>query len=574
MKYQSEMQYLKKNIINDDDFYTSVKDMLEKIRKFIPENNVLAELDNKDHVTYYTAEQIVNMVEDLADGLISSLLEGLNVAIISENSVKYIVTELAITSGLGVFIPIDKNLNEELMAEYLKKVPVDVIFCDSHLIEKIKHVMTKLEEPDKKLIVVIDKKIAGYFYFNDLLEMGKKNHGSFMSKNLDLNATCKIVFTYDNGDVLRAIEYSNKSIVENIKKLLNSAVFKEDESNTSFSVLPMNNPAEISTHILPRLATGRLTYINNNTRTVISNIKICKPNIIVLLPYMIKAVYKEIWAIAKRTETLKKLKFRIKLSNFAKSVGLNFKSKFFSDFLEILGGNLHYIVCFGSNISPSIVNFFKDLGISVITGYGLAECGPLISFNLDNGSDIGYLGAACPGIDVKVVDQDVSGIGQLAIKSESLFSGYYKEKRATQRAFDEEGFFLTEDCVRLDGNNIILVGKNKNKIKLPNGKNIFPEEIEALIESDMLYVTESVVFISERNNMNILCARLFIKDATDFDKDTVVADIENINLKLSLYKQIDFIQIVHKEFVKNDFHAIRRDLMPSKVTEEDGITIK
>ena len=321
---------------------------------------------------------------------------------------------------------------------------------------------------------------------------------------------------------------------------------------------------------MARVGCGRLTYINDNMRNMMVNIKIFKPDVITIVPMIATAFYKTIWAQAKKAGKDEKLRKGIKLCNLLRKFGIDKTHDLFKDVYAPFGGNLNLIVCGGSMLNPVVIKGMNDLGIQIHNGYGITECGPLISMNADTLDEHLSVGPACPGLEVKIENPDEDGVGELCVRGKSVSHGYYKDPVATAAVFSEDGFFNTGDSARIDSKGrIILVGRKKNTIVLQSGKNISPEEVENVIETHLDYADDIAVYLAALplaggTSRDILCAGLYIKDQ-EIRRDTarIRADIEAVNALLPEYKNIEYIELVDEEYEKTSTRKIRRTQLPT-----------
>ena len=276
------------------------------------------------------------------------------------------------------------------------------------------------------------------------------------------------------------------------------------------------------------------------------------------------------WANAEKAGKADKLRKGIKISNLLRRFGIDKTHKMFAEIHEVFGGNLQLIVCGGSMLNPVVVKGLNDLGIYCENGYGITECSPLVSANRDYFNDpatVGTLedcrsvGKPVPGIEAKILNPDEDGVGDLCVKGPSVSKGYYKDPKATAEVFSEDGFFNTGDSARIDSKGrIFLVGRKKNTIVLPSGKNVCPEEVENIIESNIDYASDIVVYQAETSNGNqVLCAGLYIPDEQKrTDREGIIADFKRINAILPSYKNIDCIELAEKEYEKTSTKKIKR----------------
>lgn len=563
MKYKTEREFHKGFLLKDGD-YRSIREMLERINRMIPQKVLLAELDGSNNIVEYTASKIYNEVMDLGEGLVASGLEGAHIAIVSENCCRYVLADIAISSGVGVVVPVDVNSPDELMATLLQKSDADAVICGADLVD----LMVQMQQrcPLLKTIITMDRKVEGYPYYEEIVGKGKGLDGEYRNGVLDLDAPAKILFTSGTTGANKGVVLTNANLAANMVNCMDSIMTAGD--TVSMSVLPMHHATEINTHIMTRIGSGRLTYVNGNMRNLMKNMKIFKPHVITVVPMIANAFYRNIQAGVKKAGKQEKLQKGIKLSNMLRKIGIDRTHKMFADLFVPFGGNLNMIVCGGSMLNPVVIKGMNDLGVRMENGYGITECGPLISINGDTLSEHLSVGKPCPGLQVKIASPDADGIGDLCVKGKSVFKEYYKDPEATAAVFDEEGFFNTGDSARIDSRGrIFLVGRKKNTIVLENGKNVCPEEIENVIETNMGYADEIAVYQAQLKVgnacRNVICAGIFIKDEEARDsREAIEADMRKINALLPDYKQIEYVELPCCEYPKTSSKKIVRKNLP------------
>ncbi|MBQ7018978.1 MAG: AMP-binding protein [Bacteroidales bacterium] len=569
MKYKTEREFHKNFLLKEGD-YRSIREMLGRINRMIPQKVLLAELDAGNNMVEYTAQNIYNEVMALGEGLVAEGLKGAHIAIVSENCCRYVIADISISSGVGVVVPVDVNSPDNLMATLLQKSDADAVLCGADLVE----LMEQMQQccPRLKKIITLDRKVAGYPSYEEIVGKGKTLDGKYRNVELDLDAPAKILFTSGTTGANKGVVLTNANLAANMVNCMDSIMTAGD--TTSMSVLPMHHATEINTHIMTRIGSGRLTYVNGNMRNLMKNMKIFKPHVITVVPMIANAFYRNIQAGVKKAGKEEKLQKGIKLSNMLRKIGIDRTHKMFADLFVPFGGNLNMIVCGGSMLNPVVIKGMNDLGVRMENGYGITECGPLISINGDTLSEHLSVGKPCPGLQVKIASPDADGIGDLCVKGKSVFKEYYKDPEATAAVFDEEGFFNTGDSARIDSKGrIFLVGRKKNTIVLENGKNVCPEEIENVIETNMGYADEIAVYQAELKvgnvSRSVICAGIFIKDEQERgNRRAIEADMERINALLPDYKRIEYVELPSSEYRKTSSRKIIRKNLPQNCSGE------
>jgi len=572
---KTERQQIKNTLLREGD-YKSTKDVFLRLNKYLPDTPILANLnDDTKEIIYHTSKDVLADIEKIGNAFLRLGFKDKHFAIIADNSYEYIVTDMAIVGGLGVVTPIDRDANEDLLAILLNKCETNVIVCSSFELGKLKNLKDKC--PNIESIITIDCKIEGYLYLKELMEAETLENNEYRNLEIDYDKTCQLLCTSGTTGPNKVVDICQRNMAANIINCIDVIKAAKGE-NTSMSVLPMHHATEINTHILPRIACGRLTYINDSMRTMMENIKIFKPYVITIVPMIANMFYKTIWQQAKKKGMDGKLKKGIKLCKLLRLFGIDITHKLLKDVFAPFGGNLVEIVCGGAALNPEVVKGLCDLGIYTINGYGITECGPLVSMNTDTLNEVKSIGKPCPKLRAKIDNPDENGVGELCIKGESVAKGYYKDPETTAMAFDEDGFFHTGDSARIDKNGkIFLSGRKKNTIVLENGKNVYPEEIETDIANGIDYIKEVVVYQAEIKDKSqiktCICAGVFLDSEIAPSLDQVKKDFLKINQTLEVYKRVSYVDIVDSEYEKTSTRKIKRDLAEKRHTLDKGLII-
>lgn len=546
--------------------YLSIRQMLERINEYIPDKRILADVGPGRQIRYVTAAEVYEEVMCLGDGLIAAGLKDAHIAIVSENSIRYLLADICVNSGVGVVAPLDAHAPQELLNLLLQKCDATAVFCGTEFLKNIRAAQKVC--PALQTIITLDKKADGALYYEDLVETGRSLSGNsvYRKLELDLDAPAKILFTSGTTGPNKGVVFSSRNLAANMLNCM--AIIASADADTSMSVLPMHHAIEINTHIMACMGLGRLMYINENMRNMMVNIKLFKPEVITVVPVIANAFYRNITIKAAKAGKTKKLARGIRISNFLRKLGLDLTHTLFADVHAVFGGNLKIIICGGAMLNPAVNKGLNNLGIKVINGYGITECGPLISINDHTKHDRKSVGLPCPSLDVRLDNVDENGIGELCVKGASVAKGYYKDPQATAEVFSTDGFFNTGDSARIDRRGrICLLGRKKNTIVLPNGKTVCPEEVENIIESSLNYVRDVVVYSARLTQggafREILCAGLYIDDENiRKDRSRIAADLAAVNSRLPVYKQVEYAELPNHEYAKSATRKILRNTLP------------
>ena len=338
-----------------------------------------------------------------------------------------------------------------------------------------------------------------------------------------------------------------------------------DIGEKCLSVLPYHHTYEAVAGILVGLHKHSTICINDSLKNVLKNLQLYKPDYIYLVPAFTEVFYKSIWNNAQKTGKDKALKKMIPLSNALRKTGIDLRKKFFKSIHEAFGGNLNQIVCGGAPIRPEIGKFFNDIGITLLNGYGITECSPLVSVNRANFNDSNTVGVILPCCEVKIENKTADGDGEIYVKGDIVMKGYYKEPEKTAKVL-KDGWFNTEDYGRInEKGQLIINGRKKNLIVLDNGKNIYPEEIENYIMG-IPYVKEVLVKASKNaaGQETALIAEVFLDKEKIEEmhieniKETLKKDVQDSVRELPVYKHISDVKIRKNEFEKTTTSKIKR----------------
>ena len=575
IKYKPVRQ-LKENLLGEGD-YKSIRELAERIARVCPENKILAELGPDKQMKYYNARDLYNEICNLGDGLIAAGLKDAHIAIVADNCCRYVISDMSISSGVGVVVPLDKDAPEELLVTFFEKADIDAVLFSSHLRKKVSEACAQC--PRVKVMATMDIKLEGLPCYDEYVAEGERLFGQgksvYRGLELNLDSPAKILFTSGTTGANKAVMLTGANLAANCINCMDT-IMAPTKPNTSMSVLPMHHATEINTHIMGRIGGGDLTYINDSIRTMMPNMKLYKPHITTIVPMIAEAFYRTIWANARKQGKEEKLRKGIALSNFLRKFGIDITHKLFADIYDNFGGNLNMIVCGGSMLNPVVVKGLNDIGIRVENGYGITECGPLISMNSDTLDDHLSVGKPCPQLEVRLEDTDSEGVGELCVRGKSVAKGYYKDPAATAEVFGADGFFNTGDSAYIKDGKVYLIGRKKNTIVLSNGKNVCPEEVENVIASNLFYALDVVVYQAESESsasQSVLCAGLYIDDETvRADREKIISDIVKINSLLPSYKAIDYVELPDKPYEKTSSAKIKRAVLPTKCSGE-GIRI-
>jgi len=549
-----------------------LRDLRELVQRSADEfgdRTAFKELDRSDEVRSYSFSQLRDDVAALGTALLARGVAGRHVALVGESCYSYVVSYLAVVNAGAVIVPLDRELTVDELVHLVKKSDADLLLYGDSLADDVPAIRDAC--PRLTGAVAIDLYSADTDEPDDpgvpdLLRTGREllaqGDTSFASVAIDPDAICAILFTSGTTGANKGVMLTPR----NITAVVHGAYSLHRLRPVSLSVLPINHSYEFNLHVLGAIFGGITLCFNDSVKHVRENLGRFGPEMTLMVPMIVEALFKNIWREAEKNHLATHLRYGIWLSNALRRVGIDLRRYYFIPVIQSLGGKLNMIVCGGAPLRPEVVKGMSDLGIEVYNGYGITECSPLISSNCALANIPGSVGIPIPGIRVRIDSPDADGNGEIQVKGDNVMVGYYKDADATARSFTPDGWFKTGDLGHLGRRNALFItGRQKNLIILPNGKNVQPEELEEHLLSSIEYVKEVVVHAStDEAGVEHIVATAFL-DAMfvqgvgpDEAEARFRADVARHNRKLAGYKQIHHAQVRDCEFTKTSTQKIKR----------------
>ena len=557
----------KKMKLNEVTKVTSIKEMLNLAAKEDGDKIAFEYKDEKekDKIIKVTYNEFKKDTESLGTALANIDMHDKHIAMIGENSYKWLTVYLTVLKSTGVFVPIDKELTAPEVINILNHGECEVLFYSQRYEKWIEQI--KEEAPNVKYFIGLEEQeerenILSYEKFKqtgkELLEQGSTIYTSLQDDEYNLKLLVYTSGTTGNPKGVMLTEHNLMSVVYYGLQIA-------EIQTKCLSVLPYHHTYEAVAGILIAIHKRACICINDSLKNVLKNLQLFKPDYIYVVPAFTEKFYKSIWSNAEKTGKDKILKIMIPVSNALRKVGIDLRSVLFKSIHEAFGGNLKEIVCGGAPIRPQIGKFFNDIGITLYNGYGITECSPLVSVNRPGLNDSSTVGVVLPCCEIKLENVTPDGDGEICVKGDIVMQGYYKDKEKTDRVL-KDGWFNTEDYGYINKKGqLVINGRKKNLIVLDNGKNVYPEEIENYILA-VPYVQE-VIVKGKKNEIGQevgLIAEVFLNKEKveelqiDNVKEKIKLDISEACKELPIYKRISDIEIREEEFVKTTTNKIKR----------------
>ena len=516
-------------------------------------------------------------MESLATYIMNSSLNGKRIAIIGDTHPMWVVSFAAIISCGGVAVPLDKELEMDQIIEFMKIAECEAIIYTSCYNNKL---VARADDMDniRKFIAIHpegeDMSCGKVRSMEHCLTSGRKRlddgDTSFADFIIPMDDMCALLFTSGTTGTSKGVMLSHRNLYTSANACVQCTRY--DSKDSIVSVLPIHHTFELTTMHLAASNLGISTFINESIKYATKNFKDYKPTLLVLVPLFLETIHKKIWETIRKKGIEKKVRTAMKVSDGLLKTGVDMRSKFFSEITDVFGGRLKSIVVGGAPLDPQIVKDFYSFGITVLQGYGITECSPLVSVNVPGRVKFDSVGQVVTDCEARIeqIEGCDEGEGEILVKGGNVMLGYYNNPEATAEVFTEDGWFRTGDIGKLDKNGYLTItGRKKNVIIASNGKNVFPEELEERL-SKLPEVKESVVLgRTDKNTGDIVITALIFPDkevvGENFTHDDVCGKIKDgitsINKALPSYKHINKFEIRMEEFEKTPSKKIKRFLL-------------
>ena len=553
--------------------YTDLKDMLKKTGEMYADRPAYMFKTEKEGIfKEITHKEFREDINALGTKLIEMGLKDKRIAVISENRYEWGIVYLAVVTGAGVIVPLDKSLPDNEIENLIIRSEVEAIFYS----KKYDNIMKQIKEQNNTKIkyfisMDLEKEENDVYSEYELIAEGKKllNNGNkeFLNAKIDAEKMSIMLFTSGTTAMSKAVMLSHKNICANLFDI--SSVIKIDENDIFLSFLPLHHTFECTVGFLYPISKGGCIAFCEGIRHIAENIKEYKITAMISVPILFESMYKKVIKGIEKKGKLEQVQKGIKISNFLLKFGIDIRKKIFKEIHDNLGGKVRLFVAGGAALDPEAEKGFNDLGFTMYQGYGLTESSPVIAAEDDKYRRLGSIGKAFPSLEVKLEDVNEEGVGELLARGPSIMLGYYNNEEATKETITEDGWLHTGDLAKIDKDGYIFIsGRKKFVIVLKNGKNIYPEEIETLINK-VEGIKESFVYGKpEEDGDYKICAKIVYdeelaeevfgtKDIKELE-EKIWKEIKKINKTMPAYKYVREISITNKELIKTTTQKIKR----------------
>ncbi|MCR5481205.1 MAG: AMP-binding protein [Clostridia bacterium] len=515
--------------------------------------------------------QLKDDIDALGTAFISLGLKGKKIAVIGENSYTWVITYLATVNGTGVIVPLDRELPAKEIRNLLHRADVNAIVYSKKLEKTIVEILPEMEGIKTAISMAEDHDPAS-LCIPDLLAKGRElmaeGNREFLDAEINNEEMCSLLFTSGTTGLAKGVMLSHKNITANVYNM--SKYVRIIKNGIGLSVLPMHHSYEMTCHIFTGLYQGMAIAICEGLKYIQKNMAEVHATVMLGVPLIFEAIHKKIWKQAENSGKADKLRLAIALSKKFKLYNNQaLVRKMFADIHTMTGNNVWQFIAGGAAINPKVIEDFEAMGFPMIQGYGMTENAPIIAVNRDVCSKSRSVGTPMPETEVRILNPDASGMGEVICKGPSVMIGYYDNPEETEKVL-VDGWLHTGDYGYFDDEGYLYItGRKKNVIVTKNGKNIFPEEVEFYLMENK-YILEALVHgvEDEKTGDTVVKAEVYpnfdlIKEEQgDLDieqlRKFIKTTIDEINEQMPLYKRVKRFSIRETEFEKTTTRKIKR----------------
>ena len=557
--------------------YKTVKEIfIRSMKEYADETLILQKPNHKEPYKEISYRQFGEDVICLGTKLIKMLPKDAKVVIVSETTYHWYVSYMTMLCGAGIAVPVDKELPDNELENVINRSKATAVIYSAKKKDSIKKIENNI--PSVKYFIEMDSEeyiVEKHMGINYLIKEGKeildRGDTSYMDIDIDPEEFKVLIFTSGTTSKSKGVMICNRNLAANVNAV--SAYVRLYPSDRFFSVLPLHHTYESTIGFLLPFAVGSSIAICEGLRYIVPNLQESKPTAMLAVPLLIENLYKKINETIKKSKKENMVNSMIHITNALKAVNIDIKRKVFKEILDNLGGNIRFIVSAAAPIDGKVGKWVEDIGIKFVQGYGLTETAPIAALTPEyEPSRYASTGKAVLDTDIKVINPNEDGEGELLIKGPTVMLGYYEDEEATAEVM-QDGYFCSGDIGRIDEDGYIFItGRSKNVIVTQNGKNIYPEEIELLL-GDVPEIAECMVYgkqEEEKNDKELVITAKIIPNYTKIEElhgkelseeeiqKIIWEKVKEVNKKLTSYKAVKKIEIKKDEFEKTTTMKIKR----------------
>ena len=563
--------------------FTDLKDMLNQTGEVYGDRPAyIFKTEEKGKFRIITHKEFRENINALGTTLIQMGLKDKRIAVISENRYEWELSYLAVVAGVGVIVPLDKALPDNELESLILRSQVEAIIYSSKY-DAIMNTLREKKNTNLKYFISMDleENTQGIYAEKALVEKGKKlladGNKTYIDAKIDAEKMGIMLFTSGTTAMSKAVMLSHKNLVTNVMDIIQRFDLTDEDRFLSF--LPLHHVFECTVGFLYPISIGGSIAFCEGVKHMAENIKEFEITAMISVPAVFDIIYRKVMKTIEKKGKLANLEKGKKVSQFLLKMKIDLRKQLFKEVHESLGPKLKLVVTGGAALDPETEKGFNDLGFDVEQGYGLTETAPVIAAETPKCRRLGSIGKKFPSVEVKIDDPDEEGVGELMAKGPSIMLGYYENEEATKSALESDGWFHTGDLARIDKDGFIYIsGRKKSVIVLNNGKNVFPEEIETLLNK-VEGIKETFVFEKKEDDGDVkvcveivydkeLIKELYHIEGEENIKEFLWDKVKEVNKLMPKYKYVREMVITEEPLIKTTTLKIKRHEELKKVLEK------
>ena len=564
------MKKEKSRIVYEVEEVKDFKELVNRAYRKYPQNTAYKyKIKNNNEVEYVskTYSEFKEDIEALSTKLLDMGLAKKKVAVIGNNRYEWCTTYLAVTTGGMIIVPLDKALPENELQSLILRSKAEAIICEPKYIDAV----SNLQNSNLKYIISmenVDKE--NVLLYNDLLNQGKElikqGNSAYEQVKIDPDAVSILLFTSGTTNISKGVLLSQHNICSNITSL--AGYLKLYPTDTLLSFLPIHHTFECTITFLFGIYNGVTVAFCDGLKYIQKNMNEYHVSVFVAVPLVLENIHKKVWKGIEEQGKKGLMKTMVVITKLLSKIKIDIRKKVFKPIIDNFGGKLRIVLVGSAPLDKKIIKGFNNFGVDLIQGYGLTETSPVVTAETDKEKRPGSIGLPLPNLEVKIENPDEKGVGEIIVKGPSVMLGYYENEEATKKCM-KNGWFYTGDYGYLDKDNFLYIcGRKNDVIVLKNGKNVYPQELELLI-NQIPAVEESMVFARNKDSMDTtLCAKivyneenmknLYGEKTEEEKKEIIWQAIKEVNKTLPDVKHIKEIIITNEPLEKTTTQKIKR----------------
>lgn len=547
-----------------------LKDMLNKTGRLYADKPAYRIKVEEGKYQIYTHKEVRNMINNLGTALINLGLKGKRIAVIGENRYEWEIAYLSIVCGTGIVVPLDKSLPANELELLIERSDIEAIFYTKKYSDIIQNIKFSEKNKLKHLISMdSDEHGEGIYSQKELIQTGKKlieeGNKEFLNAQINPKEMNIMLFTSGTTSKSKVVALSHENVCTNLMDI--GSVLDVTQEDVFLSILPIHHVFECTVGFLFSLYKGAETVFCDGLRHIVENLNEYHVTVMACVP----GIYERIFMmIRKKLEKQGKIEEILENEEKYKNSSMQKKKEVFKKIHDMLGGKIKLLISGAAALDKTIEEKYRLLGLNLVQGYGLTETSPVVAVGTNKNYKLGSIGKTVPSVEAKLVDVNDDGIGELVVRGSSVMLGYYENEKVNKKSL-QDGWFYTGDLAKIDEEGYIFIcGRKKSVIVLKNGKNIFPEEMENLVNK-IEGIKESFIFgkiqSNDENNIKINVKIVFdrdvIKDVYKVEKDEDIykvlsKKIKEVNQTMPSYKAIRGMILTEEPLIKTTTNKIKR----------------